>query len=171
MGWRLHRPLHDPEFYFRGPARFVPQQQEVGVLYLASDELTATAEFVGDSKVVASSDLEKYVLSELYFPNPLRLIDTTAENFPELPGLLHSEDYELSQIFATEAHDSGFNGVAFPSKYRKYRGKLFAIFGPVGAREEVKVAKEIGIPKEYFRSLGVEILPYPDPGNRWAGVP
>ncbi|MBV1957739.1 RES domain-containing protein [Streptomyces sp. BV333] len=169
VGWRLHRRQHEPEFYFRGPARFVPDQEDVGILYLASDELTATMEFVGGLKAIPSSDLEKYTLAELQFSSTLTLADITSQEFPypDVLKQLQSADHLPSQQFATLVYSNGLNGVCFESRSG---GQLFAVFGPVGSGREAKVAKEAPIPEGALKKLGVEVLDLPGSDSLWTGV-
>ncbi|GAA2470413.1 RES family NAD+ phosphorylase [Streptomyces mauvecolor] len=142
LGWRVHRRLSEPEFYFRGPSRFAPDQENVGVLYLASNEQVAMEEFIGSLTAVRGVDLEKYVLSELEFPTPLRLIDTTdhSATAETIANSIRSEDYMPSQAFATAAYGSGKDGIAFRSHSG---GRLYAVFGLVGGSKEVKIAREV----------------------------
>lgn len=161
QAWRLHRRGHRAEFYFRGPARFVPAQSDVGVLYLASEELTATAEFISPFRVVIRSDVDKYVLTELAFQPPLQLVDITSSLFPsrEIRPLAFSDDYAPSQDFAEMVYKAGFRGIAFPGATGS--GKLFAIFGGPGEGKEGHTRNESHVPLDYITKWGVEVLEGP----------
>jgi hypothetical protein len=156
-GWRVHRRHASPEFYFRGPSRFVPEALDaVGVLYLATGPFGALAEIVDPGSVVSSALLEERQLTELDLSG-IQLADLgapEARRFGMAIEVITSPDYSVSQRWASALATAGFDGLVYPSQNVNGSG-LVAVFGQEGERSNLRIVEQRRITSADLHAFGV----------------
>jgi hypothetical protein len=162
-GWRLHRREFPPEFYFRGPYRFMPARAaSVGVFHLATTVDDALAEAVEPGTVVSSAYFEDRILSELdlsgiEFAN---LQSRFSLSFGMSPEISVSPDYSWGQEWASALADAGFGGVAFPSR-RVPGSTLVAVFGEEGPAGNLRIISQLTITSDDLQRAGITAVAGP----------
>jgi hypothetical protein len=111
-------------------------------------------------------ELQARVISELLFPQPLRLFDATSPGIYRIgfsPDVVESDDYSPSQDWASRIQKAGFDGVAFSSAQR-HVGSLFGIFGNAGTGTRTSVSASFDISERIVEALGIlgiRVFPIP----------
>jgi hypothetical protein len=145
---RIHRKVHEPWWFASdGASRFdLVGLGSVGTCYLAETPLASFVEVFRDVSLITIDAVNERVVSRLPLPQGLRVADCTsglARRFGVTAAIHASEDYELTQAWATKFFAEGFSGIRYQVSHDPSQRLIgVALFGSVLPNDPSEVDSE-----------------------------
>jgi len=167
---RIHRAVNGPWWFSSsGEGRFDPVGTGHGACYLADDALGAWVEVFRLQMVWAESVVAQRRLLSVELGRDLKLADLSSSRalrFGVTATLAAGTDRDVSQAFAAEAIEAGYDGVRYWVRHDPTQNRPgYAIFDAAGESANWPAAPSVPLSQEPVaeasRTYGYKILPRP----------
>lgn len=167
--WRIHWADKGAWWFCSDLLHRFDLPHAMGTCHVAESPLGSFVEVFTEISHIAREDIDARRLSDLHLPRRARLADCTdarARGFGCTGEIHTTDDYDLTQAWATAFRAAGFGGVRYLVRHDpSQRETGIAIFGDEGEPAGWMTPKASSIPESVItaasRHFGIRVLPAP----------